>query len=159
MENSLLLKSAFSPCTFIVITYMFNFIYIRNYQTSVPKQLYHFLYSHQQCVRVPVAPYSQPIVNVDFRILVDIKCCYGFSVVCLVLAVLGLCRCALGFSGGDEWWLLLSQRVGSRRIPSSHATWPQQLHLVGLAVVQHVGSSRTRHRTRVPCIRRQILTH
>ena len=35
----------------------------------------------------------------------------------------------------------------------------QQLWLTGLAAPRHVGSSRTRARTRVPCIGRQILNH
>ena len=35
----------------------------------------------------------------------------------------------------------------------------QQLWLTGLAAPQHVGSSQTRARTRVPCIGRQILNH
>ena len=35
----------------------------------------------------------------------------------------------------------------------------QQLWLTGLVAPRHVGSSRTRARTRVPCIGRQILNH
>ena len=35
----------------------------------------------------------------------------------------------------------------------------QQLWLMGLAAPRHVGSSRTRARTRVPCIGRQTLNH
>ena len=35
----------------------------------------------------------------------------------------------------------------------------QQLWLTGLVALRHVGSSRTRARTRVPCIGRQILNH
>ena len=35
----------------------------------------------------------------------------------------------------------------------------QQLWLTGLVALRHVGSSRTRARTRVPCIRRRILNH
>ena len=54
---------------------------------------------------------------------------------------------------------------------SSCAMWAQQLWLMGsraqaqqlwhtgLVVPRHVGSSRTRARTRVPCIGRQILNH
>ena len=48
-------------------------------------------------------------------------------------------RCA-GFS---LWWLLLLQSTGSR--------------LTGLVALRHMGSSRTRARTRVPCIGRRIL--
>ena len=35
----------------------------------------------------------------------------------------------------------------------------QQLWLMGLVALRHVGSSQTRARTRVPCIGRQILNH
>ena len=38
-------------------------------------------------------------------------------------------------------------------------TWAQKLWLTGLDAPQHVGSSRTRARTRVPCIGRRILNH
>ena len=34
-----------------------------------------------------------------------------------------------------------------------------QLWLAGLVALQHVGSSRTRDQTRVPCIGRRILNH
>ena len=87
------------------------------------------------------------------------------------------------FSGCVEWgllfvavcglligWLLLLQSTGSRRVGfSSCGTWAQQLWLTGsraqaqklwhtgLVAPRHVGSSRTRARTRVPCTGRQIL--
>ena len=69
-------------------------------------------------------------------------------------------------------WLLLVWSMGSRPTGfSSCGTWAQQLWLtgsraqaqqlwlMGLAAPQHVGSSWTRTRTRVPCIGRQILNH
>ena len=69
-------------------------------------------------------------------------------------------------------WLLLLPSTGSRRAGfSSCGTWAQQLWLpgsraqaqqlwhTGLVAPQHVGSSRTRAQTRVPCIGRQILSH
>ena len=59
-----------------------------------------------------------------------------------------LLRCA-GFS---LRWLLLLQSTGSR-------VQAQYLWLTGLVALQHVGSSWTRDRTRVPCIGRQILNH
>ena len=73
----------------------------------------------------------------------------------------------MGFS---LWWLLLLQSTGSRHAGfSSCSTWAQQLWLVGfrgqtqwcmgLVALWHVGSSRTRNRTCVPCIGRQILNH
>ena len=69
-------------------------------------------------------------------------------------------------------WLLLLQSMGSRCTGfSSCGTWAQQLWLTDsraqaqqlwhmrLVAPQHVGSSRTRARTCVPCIGRQILNH
>ena len=77
-------------------------------------------------------------------------------------------RC-MGFS---LQWLLLLQSMGSRRMDfSSRGIWAQQLWLtgsraqaqqlwhMGLVVPWHMGSSRTRARTRVPCIGRRILNH
>ena len=69
-------------------------------------------------------------------------------------------------------WLLLLQSMGSRRVGfSSCGTRAQQLWLAGsraqaqqlwrtgLVALRHVGSSRSRAQTRVPCIGRQILNH
>ena len=69
-------------------------------------------------------------------------------------------------------WLLLLQSMGSRHTGfSSCGMWAQQLWLTGstapaqqlwctvLIAPQHVGSSWTRDRTRVPCIGRRILNH
>ena len=77
-------------------------------------------------------------------------------------------RCA-GFS---LRWRLLLRSTGSRRAGfSSCSTWAQQLWLMGsraqaqqlwhtgLVAPRHVGSSRIRAQTRVPCIVRQILYH
>ena len=70
--------------------------------------------------------------------------CGGFS-----LRSMGS-RCA-GFSScGTRVQLLW--RAGSR-------VQAQQLWRTGLVAPQHVGSSRTRDRTHVPCIGRQILNH
>ena len=79
-----------------------------------------------------------------------------------------LLRCA-GFS---LWWLLLLQSMDCRHAGfSSHGMQAQQLWLMGsraqaqqlqhtgLVAPQHVGSSRTRARTCVPCIGRRILNH
>ena len=58
------------------------------------------------------------------------------------------------------WWLLLLRSMGSRHAGfSSCSTWAQQLWHTGLVAPQHVGSSRTRDRTHVPCIGRRILNH
>ena len=69
-------------------------------------------------------------------------------------------------------WLLLLRSTGSRHAGvSSCGTRAQQLWLVGsrvqaqqlwhtgLVAPRHVGSSRTRARTRVPCVGRQVLNH
>ena len=77
-------------------------------------------------------------------------------------------RC-VGFS---LWWLLLLRSTGSRCAGfSSCGTRAQQLCLVGsraqaqqlwrtgLVAPRHVGSSRARARTLVPCIGRWILNH
>ena len=79
-----------------------------------------------------------------------------------------LSRCP-GFS---LWWCLLLGSTGSRRVGfSSCGSRAQQLWLVGsraqaqqlqhsgLVALRQVGSSRTRARTHVPCIGRQILNH
>ena len=79
-----------------------------------------------------------------------------------------LLRCT-GFS---LWWLLLLQSTGSRRVGFSSCStraqllWltgsraqAQQLWCTGLVALRHVGSSRTRARTYVPCIGRRILNH
>ena len=88
----------------------------------------------------------------------------------LVVASRGysLLRC-VGFS---LRWLLLLQSTGSRHMGfSSCGTQAQQLWLTGsraqaqqlwrtgLVATRHVGSSRTRARTRVPCITSRILNH
>ena len=65
-------------------------------------------------------------------------------------------RCA-GFS---LWWILLVWSTGSRHVGFSRCgTWAQQLWHTGLVAPQHVGSSRTRARTCVPCIGRRIPNH
>ena len=62
---------------------------------------------------------------------------------------------------GFSWqWLLLLQSTGSRCTGSSSCgTRAQQLWGTGLVAPWHVGSSRARAQTRVPCIGRQILNH
>ena len=65
-------------------------------------------------------------------------------------------RC-MGFS---LQWLLLLRSTGSRCVGfSSCGTWAQQLWRTGLVAPRHVGYSRTRDWTRVPCIGRRILNH
>ena len=79
---------------------------------------------------------------------------------------------SLWCAGFSLLWPLLLWSTGSRHAGfSSCGTWAQQLWLassraqaqqlwrMGSAARRHVGSSRTRTRTRVPCIGRRILNH
>ena len=95
------------------------------------------------------------------------------------IAARGLSRVAAsgGYSllwcaGFSLWWLLLLWSMGSRHAGfSSCGTWAQQLWLTGSraqaqqlwrmgpAAPRHVGSSRTRAQTHVPCIGRRALNH
>ena len=78
----------------------------------------------------------------------------------LYLAAPGLHCCTQAFSSRGEWcsvsfsfqWLLLCS-TGSR------GPGLQQQQHTGLVALQHVGSSQTGYRTRVPCIARQVLKH
>ena len=107
---------------------------------------------------------------------------FFFKFIYLFLAALGLCCCSRAFS---EWGATL--RCGAQASHcggfsccgawglecrlSSCGTWAQQLWLMGsraqaqqlwrtgLVAPWHVGSSRTRARTHVPCIGRRILNH
>ena len=76
--------------------------------------------------------------------------CTGFSLLWLLLLQSTGSRCA-GFSScgmrAQQLWL-----AGSR-------AQAQQLWRKGFVAPRHVGSSRTRARTRVPCIGRWILNH
>ena len=67
---------------------------------------------------------------------------------------------SLQCAGFSLWWLLFLRSTGSRHAGfSSCGTWAQQLWLMGLVALWHVGSSRTRDWTRAPCIGRWILNH
>ena len=90
----------------------------------------------------------------------------------LSLAVVSGGYSLLQCTGFSLWWLLLLQSTGSRCMGfSSCSTRAQQLWLAGsrvqaqqlwctgLGAPWHVGSSRTRARTHVPCIGRQILNY
>ena len=81
------------------------------------------------------------------------------------MAVLGLRFCARAFSScGKRGPLFIAVRgpltiVASCCGAQAPDVQAQQLWLTGPAVPQHVWSSQTRARTRVPCIGRQILNH
>ena len=96
----------------------------------------------------------------------------------LFLAALGLHCCAQAFSSCGEWGLLFTVVRGlliavaslvaehglqARRLQQLWLTGSraqaQQLWRTGLVAPRHVGSSRTRARTCVPCIGRRILNH
>ena len=94
---------------------------------------YGFTYKH--------TPHSQVILfYFIFKIYLFIFGCVGFS---LLRAGATLLWCA-GFS---FWWLLWLRSTGSRHVDSV------------VVAPRHVGSSRARDRTRVPCIGRRILNH
>ena len=79
----------------------------------------------------------------------------------LSLAALGLCCCTRAFSSRSEQWVLFVVVCGLLVAVVSLAVdhRRQELWFVGLASPQHVGSSRPRDGSRVPCIGRQILNH
>ena len=72
-----------------------------------------------------------------------------------------------GFSSCSVWaqylWHVDSSSCGTQALErmgfSSCGVWAQQLWRAGLVALQHMGSSRTRDRTRVPCTGRWILNH
>ena len=79
---------------------------------------------------------------------------------------------SLHCAGFSLQWLLLLQSTGSRRtgfsscVTGAQQLWltgsrvqAQQLWRTGLVAPRHVGSSRIRDRTRVPCIGRRFLNH
>ena len=69
---------------------------------------------------------------------------------------------SLRCTGFSLRWLLLLRSTGSRcaGFSSCGSRAPVVVwHAAGLVAPRHVGSSRTRARTRVPCIGRQILNH
>ena len=96
---------------------------------------------------------------------------------CSLLHALSLVAASGGYSslqcvGFSLRWLLLLWSTGSRRTGFSSCgmraqqLWltgsraqAQQLWRTGLVAPQHVGSSRTRHPTRVPCIGRRTLNY
>ena len=81
------------------------------------------------------------------------------------MAVLRLRFCARAFSSGGKRGPLFITVCGpptvvaSRRGAQAPDTQAQQLWPTGLVAPQHVGSSQSRARTRIPCIGRQILNH
>ena len=96
-----------------------------------------------------------------------------FVAVCgLSLVAMSRAYTSLQCAGFSLWWFLLLWSTGSRHVGfSSCGTWAQQLWIAGstaqaqqlwctgLVALQHVGSSRTKARTRVLGIGRQILNH
>ena len=103
---------------------------------------------------------------------------YLFKLINLFLAAQGLCCCAQAFSSCGERgllfvavrWLLIAVASPAAehglQVHGLQQLWhagskvqAQQLWCTGLVAPRHVGSSRTRARTRVPCIGRRILNH
>ena len=86
-----------------------------------------------------------------------LHCCTGFS---LVVANRGYS--SLWCAAFSLQWLLLLQSMGSRHAGFSSCGTPalgRRLSSRDLVTPLHVGSSRTRDWTRVPCIGRRILNH
>ena len=72
----------------------------------------------------------------------------------------GLHFCARVFSSCSKWGpLFIAVRGFSCCRAQAPDTNAQQLWLMSLVALQHVGSSQTRAQTHVPCIGRQILNH
>ena len=108
-----------------------------------------------------------------FILFIDFWLCWVFVAACgLSLVAASGGYSLLWCTGFSLQWLLLLWSTGSRHTGfSSCSTRAQQLWLTGsraeaqqlwhtgLVVPQHVGSSRTRAQTRVPCIGRRILNH
>ena len=127
------------------------------------------LHKHLQCrdsAKVKAAGLLSPKMQCDFTFLK--KYIYLFIFGCVessLLRVGFLVAASRGYSSlwwaGFLWrWLLLLRSTGSRCTGFSRCgSRAQQLWLVGLVALRHVGSSRTRAQTRVPCIGRQILNH
>ena len=103
---------------------------------------------------------------------------FTFFLINLFLAALGHCCCARAFSSCGERGLLfvavcrlliaVASLVVEHRLQAHglQQLWhmgstaqAQQLWHTGLVAPRHVGSSRTRARTRVPCTGRRILNH
>ena len=108
-----------------------------------------------------------------FYLFIYFWLCWVFIAACgLSLVAASGGYSSLWCMGFSFWWLLLLWSTGSRHMGfSSCGTWAQQLWLTGsrvqaqqlwctgLVAPWHVGSSRTRAQTCVPCIGRQILNH
>ena len=82
------------------------------------------------------------------------------------MVVSGLCCCAQAFSScGERGLLFVAVRgllIAAASLDAEHRLLVpglQELWHEGLVALQHVGSSRTRARTCVPCIGRRIFNH
>ena len=125
------------------------------------------------CKLILQAQEKTEILNLDI-LNVNFKFIYFY----LFLAALGLCCCTWAFSSCGERGLLfcavcrlliaVASLVAEHRLQACRLQqlWhvgsrvqAQQLWHWGLVAPRHVGSSRTRARTRVPCIGRRILNH
>ena len=83
-----------------------------------------------------------------------LMCCAGFSLRWLLVV-----EHRLWVRGLQQLWLLASRAQAQQlRLAGSRAQ-AQQLWHTGLVALWHVGSSRTRAQTCVPCIGRRILNH
>ena len=87
--------------------------------------------------------------------------CWVFVAACgLSLAVASGGYSSMRCTGFSLQWLLLLRSTDSRHKGFSNCGMrAQQLWCKGVVAPRHVGSSKTRDRTYVPCIGRQILNH
>ena len=93
------------------------------------------------------------LINLFIYLFIYFWLCW-VSVAALGLSVVAASRgySSLWCAGFSLWWLLSLWSTGSR-------AQAQYLWHTGLVALRHVGSSRTRARTRVPCIGRWSLNH
>ena len=170
MKNSIRYPSA--------ILYMLQAIYIKHLYKALEFCILFYILRIQICNKIILIQKFYGLKSVFLEELVFLKFVY-FWLRWVFVAVCGLplvaarggyssLRCA-GFS---LRWLHLQQSTGSRQAGFTSCSvraqqlWlegcreqAQQLRCTGLVAPQHVGSSQTRARTRVPCISRQILNH
>ena len=111
-------------------------------------------------------PPSFPPAFLSLPISISVSLFLKINLFYLFLAVLGLRCCARAFSSCSERGLLFVAVHGLLIAVASlvvehgvQARGLQQLWRTGFVALWHVGSSRTRARTHVPCIGRQILNH
>ena len=110
---------------------------------------------------VKIFKYIRPYFLKKLFLFVYFWRCQVFVAACgLSLVVADRGYSSLQCAGFSLRWLLLLPSTGSRHTGlSSCGTWAQQLWCTSLVASRHVGSSRTKARTRVPCTGRRTPNH